>query len=83
MVSPFSISFSTMWAASAAYSSGRPRRAGNGVILPSASRTSAGRPSIIGVWNRPGAMAVTRMPERASSRAIGRTMPTMPAFDAA
>ena len=43
MDSPFSISFSTMCCASAAYSSGRPNRAGNGTLLPSAAWTSPGR----------------------------------------
>jgi hypothetical protein len=49
MVSPLSISFSTMCAASCAYSSGRPRRGGKGTDLASESCTSAGSDSIIGV----------------------------------
>ena len=36
IVSPLSISFSTMWSASAANSSGRPSRDGNGIAAPSA-----------------------------------------------
>ena len=44
--------------------------------------TSSGMPSTIGVQNTPGATVITRMPKRASSRAIGRVMPTTPPFDA-
>ena len=43
---------------------------------------SGGSPSPIGVWNNPGAIVITRMPCRASSRAIGSVMPDEPAFDA-
>ena len=39
-------------------------------------------PSTIGVQKMPGAMVITRMPKRASSRAIGRVMPTTPPFEA-
>jgi hypothetical protein len=39
-------------------------------------------PSTIGVQKMPGAMVMTRMPKRASSRAIGSVMPTTPPFDA-
>ena len=45
--------------------------------------TSGGRFSIIGVAIRPGAIASTRMPLRAKSRAAGKVRPTMPAFEAA
>ena len=38
MTSPFSIGFSTMWAARSPYSSGRPSRAGCGTCAPSAAR---------------------------------------------
>ncbi len=41
MTSPLSIRFSTMCAASAAYSAGCPRRGGKGIDLPSDSRASA------------------------------------------
>ena len=61
-----------------ANSSGRPSRGGNGTILPSASCTSGVRLAIIGVSKMPGAIVITRMPERASSRAIGSVMPTTP-----
>ena len=62
MTSPLSIVLETMCSASAAYSSGRPSRGGNGTDSPSASRTSSGRPASSGVSNRPGAIAQTRMP---------------------
>src|SRR6185437_12847528 len=82
IVSPLSISFRTISATSDAYSAGRPNRGGNGTILPSDSCTSFGKLVIIGVSNRPGAMVTTRMPFRASSRAIGSVSPTSPPFDA-
>jgi hypothetical protein len=44
--------------------------------------TSSGMPSTIGVQKMPGAIVLTRMPKRASSRAIGSVMPTTPPFDA-
>ena len=56
MTSPLSIRFSTMCAASAAYSDGRPRRGGNGIDLPSDSRASGGSTASSGVSKRPGAM---------------------------
>src|SRR6185312_16957134 len=82
MASPLSISLRTISATSDAYSAGRPNRGGNGTILPSDSCTSLGRLPIIGVSKRPGAMVTTRMPLRASSRAIGSVRPTSPPFDA-
>ena len=42
----------------------------------------SGMPSTIGVQKMPGAMVITRMPNRASSRAIGRVMPTIPPLEA-
>ena len=72
MTSPFSIGFSTMWAARSPYSSGRPRRCGCGTCSPSAARASSGRPASSGVSNRPGAMVTTRMPDCARSRAAGQ-----------
>ena len=74
--------FSMICRTSAAYSSGRPRRGGNGTLAPRESRTSWGMPAIIGVSKMPGAMVITRMPKRASSRAMGRVMPTTPLFEA-
>ena len=62
MVSPLSISFSTICFTSAAYSAGRPRRDGNGTCWASYACASGGSPAIIGVSNRPGAMVHTRMP---------------------
>ena len=52
--SPLSIGFSTMCAASAAYSPGWPSRAGCGTWAPSAARASSGSPASSGVSNRPG-----------------------------
>ena len=66
---PLSISFSMMCWARAAYSSGRPRRGGNGACCPSETRTGSGRLASIGVSKIPGAIATTRMPYLASSRA--------------
>ena len=83
MVSPLSITLSLMLSASLANSSGSPRRCGKGVFSPSDFCTSGGRPRIIGVMNRPGAIVITRMPKRASSRAIGSVIDTMPPFEAA
>src|ERR687896_534422 len=71
-----------MWQASFAYSSGRPRRGGNGIDAPSASRASWGRAASRGVSNSPGAIVQTRMPSRARSRAAGKVKPTTPPFDA-
>ena len=36
----------------------------------------------MGVSKMPGAIVITRMPNRASSRAMGSVIPTTPAFDA-
>src|SRR5918994_3344348 len=83
IVSPFSIRFSTMWQASVAYSSGRPRRLGNGIWAPSSARASWGRAASSGVSNKPGAMVITRTPRLARSRAAGSVRLTMPPLDAA
>ena len=82
MHSPLSIVFSQMCATSAAYSSGRPRRGGNGTCLPSESCTSCGSAATIGVLKMPGAIVITRMPLPTRSRAIGSVMPTMPPLEA-
>src|SRR5689334_14719 len=82
ITSPFIIGLTTISRTSDANSDGRPSRGGNGTILPSASCTSGVRLAIIGVSKMPGAIVMTRMPERASSRASGSVMPTTPAFDA-
>ena len=82
MTSPFSMTLCTISRTSDANSSGRPKRGGNGTIFASDAFTSGGSPSPIGVSNTPGAIVMTRMPCRASSRAIGSVMPTRPAFDA-
>jgi len=59
MHSPLSIVFSQMCATSAAYSSGRPRREGNGTCLPSESCTSCDSAATIGVLKTPGAIVMT------------------------
>ena len=45
--------------------------------------TSGGSPSIIGVWNSPGAIAMTRTPDWASSRAAGKHIDAIAPLDAA
>ena len=55
---------------------------GNGTEAPSESGAAWGRPAIIGVMKTPGAMAFTRMPNWANSRAIGSVMPTTPPLEA-
>ena len=80
MVSPLSMVFSQMCLTSAANSAGRPSRGGKGTLLPSASCTSGEKPAIIGVSKIPGAMVTTRMPKRASSRAMGSVRATTPPF---
>lgn len=44
--------------------------------------TFAGKPSSRGVKKSPGAMVLMRMPDLASSRAIGSIMPTMAPLEA-
>src|SRR5260370_22179842 len=83
MTSPFRYSFKRMCSTRAAYSAGLPIRAGNGTVLPSASCTSAGMPSSIGVSMMPGATVITRMPQRESSRASGNVIATTPPLEAA
>ena len=61
---------------------GRPRRDGNGTCWPSDSRIDSGIAASIGVSKMPGAIVITRMPNRAISRAIGSVMLTMPPFEA-
>ena len=39
-------------------------------------------PAIIGVSNTPGAIVITRMPNRANSRAIGKVIDTTPPLEA-
>ena len=71
-----------MCIASEANSSGWPSRCGNGIAAASESCTSCGQASQQRVKNSPGAMVTTRMPNCASSRAIGRVMATIPPFEA-
>ncbi len=70
-----------MATASWAYSSGRPRRFGNGTPAARPARNSSETPASIGVSMMPGAIVITRMPEDASSRAAGRVRPTTPPLD--
>src|SRR5258708_3342034 len=67
MTSPFRYSFKRMCSTRAAYSAGLPIRAGNGTVLPSASCTSPGMPSTIGLSIIPRATAIPRIPPRDSS----------------
>src|SRR3954462_6480943 len=80
--SPLRYGLSIMCSASEAYSSGAPSRCGNGIAEARLSCAACGNAPSSGVRNRPGAMVSTRMPNCASSRAIGSVMPTMPPFDA-
>ncbi|KAG1074529.1 hypothetical protein G6F40_017435 [Rhizopus arrhizus] len=66
-----------------AKSSGLPRRDGNGIEAASDCCTDSGMPSTIGVQNTPGAIVLTRMPKRDSSRAIGSVIETTPPLLAA
>ena len=54
-----------------------------GTVRPRASCTSEGMALSIGVSMIPGAMVTTRIPCRASSRAIGSVIATIPPLDAA
>ena len=65
-----------------ANSSGVPNREGNGICAASDSRASSGRPAAIGVSNNPGAIVQTRIPNLASSRAMGSVIATTPPLDA-
>src|SRR4030081_3562970 len=51
--------------------SGRPSSFGNGIAAARLACTSGGMPDTIGVAKMPGAMAMTRMPNWANSRAAG------------
>ena len=74
-------SFNMIRLAAAAMMDSNANAAGErGVIINTAS---GGSSAIIGVSNRPGAMVITRMPNLAISRAMGRVMPTTPALEAA
>ena len=80
--SPLKYALVIISTASEAYSSGLPRRLGKGTDAESASLTLSGSDWRSGVSKRPGKMVFTRMPSVMRSRAIGKVMPTMPAFDA-
>src|SRR5882757_7468295 len=80
--SPFRYGLSIMCSASEAYSSGAPSRCGNGMADARLSCAACGNAPSNGVRNRPGAIVSTRIPNCASSRAIGSVMPTMPPFEA-
>src|SRR5882724_1485186 len=80
--SPFRYGLSIMCSASEANSSACPSRRGNGIDAARLSCASCGRLANSGVRNNPGAMVSTRMPNCASSRAIGSVIATMPPFEA-
>ncbi len=67
---------------SAAKSSARPSRFGNGICEVRLSRMSSRIGPSIGVSDGPGAIVTTRMPFEARSRATGSVIPATPAFDA-
>src|SRR3954451_1909258 len=81
ITSPLRYRFSTIWRASAAYCSGLPSTCGNGIDAARPLRISSVSPISIGVKKMPGAMAQTRMPNCASSRAAGSVSATMPPFE--
>ena len=83
ITSPFRYSFSMQCSTSAAYSEGFPIRFGNGTDAPRLVCTSSVMPVIIGVSMIPGAIASTRIPNCASSRAAGMVSDATPPFDAA
>ena len=62
---------------------GRTQPLGKGNVRGERGLRLSGRPFIIGVSKIPGRMVLTRTPSSIKSRAIGRVMPTTPAFDAA
>ena len=72
-----------MWRASAANWSGRPSSFGNGTAAARLCWASSGKAMSIGVWKMPGAMALTRMPNCANSRAAGRTSAATPPLEEA
>ena len=78
----FDDSTSIMCSASEANSSACPSRCGNGIYAARLSCASCGRLASNGVRNSPGAMVSTRMPNCASSRAIGSVIATIPPFEA-
>src|SRR5690348_5408401 len=82
ITSPLIMAFSTMCSTSAAYSSGLPKRVGNGTLAARLSCTFCGMPSSKGVAKSPGAIALTRIPVRANSRAAGKVSATMPPLEA-
>src|SRR4051812_39005705 len=76
-----------MCSARSAYSDASPKRAGNGTVAARLSWISCGMVSSIGVAINPGAMVMTRIPKRASSRgrqaqryhaALGRRIGRLP-----
>src|SRR5690606_24918349 len=82
MVSPLRERLPRMYCTRSADTSAPPSRAGKGIEADSDFCTSSGIPSTIGVQKMPGATVLTRMPKRASSRAIGRVMATTPPLEA-
>ena len=83
MVSPLRYGLRAIDSTRSANSSGRPMRLGNTMLSTSLSLVASGTPSISGVPIVPGAIAHTRTPIGARSRAMGRVMPRIAAFAAA
>uniref|UniRef100_A0A7E4W6I3 G-patch domain-containing protein n=1 Tax=Panagrellus redivivus TaxID=6233 RepID=A0A7E4W6I3_PANRE len=66
----------------APYSWGLPRRDGLGTNCAKKVRTLSGSDASIGVSNKPGAIARTRMPSEAKSRANGNVMAAIAPLEA-
>src|SRR5258706_2860536 len=72
ITSPFSTSFSMMCLARAAYSSGRPRRGGNGTCAPREARGFSATPASARGSEHPRSIALTPKPNLAPSPERGR-----------
>src|SRR5215472_10225434 len=81
-LSPLKYPLVIISSANAAYSSGRPRRFGNGTEAASPAFTLSGARCSSGVSKIPGKIVLTRMPSSIRSRATGKVRPTTPAFEA-
>src|SRR5215211_5250914 len=82
MTSPLRYVLRTQWSTRSANCSGRPSSCGNGTEAARLACTSLGKVRSIGVAKIPGAIAITRMPNWASSRAAGTVRAATPPFDA-
>src|SRR5215468_6951641 len=81
ITSPLIYVFSMTWRASDANWSGRPSSLGNGTAAARLFCASSGNAINIGVSKMPGAMALTRMPNCANSRAAGSVSAAMPPLE--